>query len=729
LASLDTLTRRDLPQGITRIVVDEAHHATAKKWRNVLDAYPNARVLGLTGTPVRLDGQPLGAVFEEMIESEPVESLIEQGWIARPSYWTPEWKVDLSRRSGNDFSDLVAAGMIPHSRVLESMVAEYSKHAAGLPALGFAATSEKAIQYAAHFNASGVAAGTLFGSDTDLKRRGTLARLRKGTLRVLWTCNVLGEGWDYPGLRCVMLARPTLSIARYLQQVARCMRPGVPPVVLDLWGAWSVFDPPWSDFGWSLQARSRKSRQRSKRDGTGAVIWLPPTEGEGELVLASTLARQTVCVGWDGPCPHEAKPSRDAFNPTRVARRQRQPWRCSSCTHKRLWSARPGRLPLPSMLKRAEARKTERARRFEIARAIRAEYALGVKLGDMADKFKLSTSAVRAIVRGWTWKDTKVEPTKIDQETAQSIRRMHAEGALQVELAERLGVSVSMINSIVLGRHKKYAYDRASDSLARQEVCVGYEGSECPDRAKPSLKALQPRYRRRGPWRCRMCARRHRYSVDRARGPRPSRARPKRDKLQIECVGWRDQSCPNGAKSASASQPSEIARRGGAPWRCRGCASKTRSSLVDVVCIGASGLPCPNQMRDTFECGRAKKQASVQGLAIGEFRCVKCSAAHRRKHIVPGEIREQQFCAGYIGHVCDRPVHLKPGKPMGSPRHLGELWRCRRCAVNHAHDKKRLPRCSARQDHRWCVQRSGHPGAHRYNRDGAAKTATVIRGR
>ena len=146
----------------------------------MIEAYPNARILGLTGTPVRLDGQPLGSVFEEMIESEPVEGLIEQGWIARPAYWTPMWNVELPRRSGQDFGDLVAAEMIPHARVLESMVVEYSKHAVGLPALGFAATKEKAIQYAAHFAASGIPADTLFGSDTDLKRQGTLARLRKG---------------------------------------------------------------------------------------------------------------------------------------------------------------------------------------------------------------------------------------------------------------------------------------------------------------------------------------------------------------------------------------------------------------------------------------------------------------------------------------------------------------------------------------------------------------------
>jgi hypothetical protein len=118
---------------------------------------------------------------------------------------------------------------------------------------------------------------------------------------VLWTCNVLGEGWDYPGLRCVMLARPTLSIARYLQQVARCMRPGSDPVVLDLWGAFKIHDMPWADFEWSLDGRVRKSLWKSERSATGEVTWLPPIEVDGVLVRADAPVRT--------PCAECGKPS------------------------------------------------------------------------------------------------------------------------------------------------------------------------------------------------------------------------------------------------------------------------------------------------------------------------------------------------------------------------------------------------------------------------------------
>ncbi|KKL86388.1 hypothetical protein LCGC14_1945230 [marine sediment metagenome] len=308
LASLDTLVRREFPEGITRLVIDEAHHAPAKKWRSVIDAYPNARVLGLTGTPVRLDGRPLGDVFDEMVESEPTENLIDQGWISRPFYWTPDWGVDLLRQSGRDFTDVDAAEMMTRSVVLKSMVAEYLKHAAHLPALGFAATRDKAVEYSALFSASGIPSDTIFGSDTDLKRQGSLARLRAGKLRVLWTCGVLSEGWDYQGLRCVLLARPTLSLSRCLQQVARCMRPGVPSVVLDLWGAWAVFDPPWVDFGWSLQTKTPRARHAGTRRPDGSVIWQPPLEIDGQLVRADSIGVMS-CVTCGAPATRSS-----AFN-------------------------------------------------------------------------------------------------------------------------------------------------------------------------------------------------------------------------------------------------------------------------------------------------------------------------------------------------------------------------------------------------------------------------------
>lgn len=350
LASLDTLRRRDMPKGVTRIVLDEAHHAPAPKWRKVIDRYPEAWVLGLTGTP-RHRNRPLvggpDACFDEMVQCHlSTEQLIAGGFIDRPTFWTPEWSAPLTRWAGRDFTPKEAAKLMRGPFVLGTMTDEFVKHGV-TPALGFAATRKKAAQYAKAFD--GLKKGdrtyraeTLFGDDLDGVRQDKLDRLARGRLDVLWTCDVLSEGWDYDGLRCVMLARPTLSLVRYLQQVGRCMRPGLPPpVILDLWGAWKVYDPPWADFDWaSSDWQKRQGRGRryvGSRGDAGSLTW----EAAGRLVRADTTHRQVICAGrgdydigiksYKTVCPSAKKTPAHAFQSQAVARRRGRPWRCLAC--------------------------------------------------------------------------------------------------------------------------------------------------------------------------------------------------------------------------------------------------------------------------------------------------------------------------------------------------------------------------------------------------------------
>jgi superfamily II DNA or RNA helicase len=348
LASLDTLRRRSMPKGITRIVIDEAHHAPATKWRKVLAWYPDAWVLGLTGTPVH-GGHPLvgnhNDCFDELVQCHlSTEQLIAGGFIDRPTFWTPEWSAPLTRWAGREFTPKEAAELMRGQFVLQTIWEEFKKHGVS-PALGYAATRKEAKKYAKAGTATGYSSATLFGTDSDSDRTEKLAKLRAGEIKVLWTCDVLSEGWDFAGLRCVLLARPTLSIAKYLQQVARCMRSGLlPPVVLDLWGAWRVFDPPWADQKWYLARKQRTRSHVGERTANGTVVWTARTIGiDGHLVRGNTIQRQTVCAGrgtyssqtntYSLLCPDNAKPSLLAFCPSVMVRRKNRPWQCHPCAH------------------------------------------------------------------------------------------------------------------------------------------------------------------------------------------------------------------------------------------------------------------------------------------------------------------------------------------------------------------------------------------------------------
>ena len=85
VASVFTLVRRlHLLQQHppTLVVIDEAHHAVAKTWGTIIDALPDADILGVTATPRRLDGKPLGDIFDHLIKGPPIAKLIDDGWLA-----------------------------------------------------------------------------------------------------------------------------------------------------------------------------------------------------------------------------------------------------------------------------------------------------------------------------------------------------------------------------------------------------------------------------------------------------------------------------------------------------------------------------------------------------------------------------------------------------------------------------------------------------------------------
>ena len=339
VASVMTLARRSAPENIELLVVDEAHHSQAKSWRKIFSWYPNAKVLGLTATPERLDGKPLREFFETMVLGEPCESLIEAGWITQPEIWTREdaWRPTGLRNKHGDYSSKNAAQAMSGSTIVGGIPAAYLKHAKGLPAVGFAATKEQATNLIVAFCSIGIASEALFDIHDEEQRETILKRLSSGKTSVIWTCDVISEGWDFPDARCVIMARPTASVTRYMQWAGRCMRPGNRSIILDHAGNYAVHGPPWEDREWSLDGHPEPTKRIAQVDTTGRVSFLEPIEVSGRLVRIDTARtdisrKQTVCVGLGmSVCPRNKKPPKSAFTLSAVRRRDYKPWQCHSC--------------------------------------------------------------------------------------------------------------------------------------------------------------------------------------------------------------------------------------------------------------------------------------------------------------------------------------------------------------------------------------------------------------
>lgn len=261
VASIDMLREWELPK-VSLAIVDEAHRIVAKSYRDLLDRLPGVPVLGLTATPWRLDGAPLGDVFARMhVFAEAVE-LIADKFIAGPIvYGVPEDKarkiVKGLASNGGEYNARQAERSAMRY-LLGDVVTERARLAPGARTLVFAATRKHGKALARRFKRAGVAAEYLDGETGTAEREAMVERLRSGETEVLVNVDVLSEGFDCPPVKCVALARPTRSLTRFLQQIGRASRRwgNKRPIILDHAGNCWRFGLPTTPREWSLDGRA-----------------------------------------------------------------------------------------------------------------------------------------------------------------------------------------------------------------------------------------------------------------------------------------------------------------------------------------------------------------------------------------------------------------------------------------------------------------------------------------
>lgn len=270
VASVAAFVRRldpAAPPPFDLIVIDEAHHATASSWRTILAAYPNAKVLGVTATPARLDGTGLDDIFDRMIVGPDVSTLTRGGYLAPATFFTPLRLPNLSQvrsRAGDYALDQLSAKMSDRS-LIERMVADYKERCAGLPAVVFGVDRSHSEKIARAFQEAGFRAAYVDGDTGRDRRRELIAALGTGELDVLCNCGLISEGVDVPAIGAAILMRPTKSLSLYLQQVGRVLRPApgkTRAIVLDHAGNCLRHGLPETPRQWALIAEKSKRKER-----------------------------------------------------------------------------------------------------------------------------------------------------------------------------------------------------------------------------------------------------------------------------------------------------------------------------------------------------------------------------------------------------------------------------------------------------------------------------------
>ena len=226
VASIQTLARRDLPAETKFLICDESHHAAAESWKTLMARLPGAYMIGLTATPWRLDGRGLSEMFDASVVAATPKQLLEQGYLCQATgraYVPPDFSNVAIKQGDYDSAGLTLA--YRESKVLGDIVERWFEHCEGMRTILFAASIEISEDLVTAFRARGVKAEHLDYRTEAGERQRIIERVRSGETTIISNVGILGEGVDVPELQCAILARPTKSLAIFLQQVGRVLRP------------------------------------------------------------------------------------------------------------------------------------------------------------------------------------------------------------------------------------------------------------------------------------------------------------------------------------------------------------------------------------------------------------------------------------------------------------------------------------------------------------------------
>lgn len=232
VASVQTLEARGHRPEADVVIPDEAHHYEATTWRSVTEHYASARFVGLTATPERGDGKPLGGSYSALVVAAQYSELLHAGHIVPCRVLQPP--------------EALSGGVALHP--LEA----YRRYTPGQRAFIFAPSIRVGEQWAAEYGkrAAVVRAGMALS-----RRRAAIEALRAGALDLLISVSALTEGVDVPEASVCVLARTFGHVSQYLQAVGRVLRPAqgkTRATVLDLTGASLEHGLPTEDREYSL---------------------------------------------------------------------------------------------------------------------------------------------------------------------------------------------------------------------------------------------------------------------------------------------------------------------------------------------------------------------------------------------------------------------------------------------------------------------------------------------
>lgn len=327
---LTLLNRLNIVNKPKLVIWDETQHVIANSWQRVFDHYSDAYHIGLTATPLRLDGMGLGKCFDTIIEGPTVKWLIENNYLADYKIFAP-YIPDLSKvknRLGDYIKqDLVSA--IDKPTITGSAIREYQKHCNGKRAIVFCINVEHSKHVTEQFKKSGIPAKHLDAKNNNSTRDSVLQEFKDNKIKVLSNVDLFSEGFDVPGIEAVILLRPTQSLGLYMQQVGRSLRKAdgkTHAIILDHSGNCQRHGLPCAERQWSLSGKMKKEKSTSIKECPKCYMVVEPHTSVcpncGHLWTKEEIERQIETIEAD-----LVEVDKKKFKPKYTKTQRKQLWR------------------------------------------------------------------------------------------------------------------------------------------------------------------------------------------------------------------------------------------------------------------------------------------------------------------------------------------------------------------------------------------------------------------
>ena len=257
------------------IVIDEAHHALAKTYKEMWDRFPKAKFLGLTATPCRLNGKGFTDLFDVLVQSWSVPEFISKGRLATydfvsiKSNGVTQRLIDSLQKRGadGDYQNKEMDMLLNKRPSIERLYRSFEEYGKDRKGIVYAINISHAKKIMELYQEHGIKAVAIDSNTPAAERQADIETFKKGDIQVLVNVDIFSEGFDCPDVEFVQLARPTLSLAKYLQMVGRGLRVAKGKkccVIIDNVGLYRVFGLPSQIWDWKATFEGRLKFSRKK---------------------------------------------------------------------------------------------------------------------------------------------------------------------------------------------------------------------------------------------------------------------------------------------------------------------------------------------------------------------------------------------------------------------------------------------------------------------------------